>query len=137
MRKRHGVVRKGAATVALALFVVAQPQVMCALHCLVLDHMGDMDGAAMARMPVHGMAPSGSSSDVLTAQEHHPVAMPCGHGMNTITAPTLPVAAMGFATVTVVQHPVFGIRPSVSAFPGSATVVMAYTPRVDTPPPRA
>jgi len=139
VRTRFGVVRKSAAAAAVSLFVIAQPQMLCALHCMVFDHMGAMDGAAMAHapVPVHGAAPSGGASGALTAPEHHPVAVSCGHGVNVITTPTLPVAAVGLATVTPLQQLLFEIRPTVPAAPGSAAVVVAYTPGVDTPPPRA
>lgn len=136
MKTRFGVVRKSAAATALALFVVAQPQMLCALHCMVFDDMGDMNDAAVAHTPVGTTAPSGSTSVALTANQDHPVAMSCSHGMNVITAPTLPGASVGLATVSVVERPVFGIRPAVSESGGVDAVVVTYTPRVDTPPPR-
>lgn len=136
MRKRFGVVRKSAAAAALTLFVVAQPQMLCALHCMVFDHIGQMDGVAVLHTPTRPAGMSGNAV-ALTAHEHHPVAMPCAHGMNVITAPTLPVAGVGLAIVAPVRQPIFGVRPSTAAPSGAETVIVAYTPRVDPPPPRA
>jgi hypothetical protein len=136
VRKRFGVVRKTAAGAALALFVVAQPQMLCALHCMAFDHMGDMDGAAMTGAPMHASAFSANPSAAPGAPRHDAVADPCGHGVNVITAPTLPVAGMGLATLPVVGAPVFGAQPTVSASPGDGAAIVSYTPRVDTPPPR-
>jgi hypothetical protein len=137
VRTRYGVARRSAAATALALFVVAQPQMLCALHCMVFDHMADMEAGAVAQMPIPAATPAEGASPALAAHGHHPVAMPCGHGMNVITAPSVPGTAVGLATVASVGLPVFGIRPTVSVPSGTEAVIVAYTPRVDTPPPRA
>jgi hypothetical protein len=128
--------RKGMATLAFTLFIVAQPQVFCALHCMVFQRMEDMEAGAVAPMSMPSAIPSEGASAALAAHEHDAVAMPCGHGMNVLTAPTLPVAAMGLATASAIEMPRFGARASVSASAAAGSVIVAYTPRVDTPPPR-
>jgi len=119
MREPAGAGGKLAAIVAATLFVVAQPQMLCALHCMAFHHPGDMDGMEA----------------VVAA--HHPVATPCGHGFDVITAPTVPVAGVGLATVAAIELPLFGPRPSVSAMSGTGSAIVAYTARIDPPPPRA
>lgn len=137
MRTHFGVVRKSATAVAVTLFVVAQPQMLCALHCMVFGAMGDMGGVAAARELARATALPGSAPVVPAAHRHHPVAVPCGHGMNAVTAPTLPVAGVGPATVSTVGLPFFGMRTIVFAAARAGPALAAHAVHVDPPPPRA
>ena len=101
---------------AAALFVVAQPQVLCALHCALFR---DMDASPTA--PV----------------EHHTVAMACNHGTTLTSGCTIPVSGVSLATFAAVEAPAFGVPTPVATFASTLATPTPVSLRVDTPPPRA
>lgn len=132
MRRRLGARRKVAAVVAMALFALAQPRMFCAVHCLILDHVGGDTPAPVApAAPGEHLVAEGTSAP--------PVAdSVCGH-MDTIltSTPAIPVGSVGPATLAVVTPPVFGEAPPKAM---AASYLLASAPvmcPVDTPPPRA
>lgn len=119
------------ATLAVALFVLAQPRMFCAVHCLILDHIG-------------GDAATSGGSSVSTqhrladgASEAPAVDMVCGFAGTILTSsPAVPVGSVGPATLAVAELPMFGEEPPQAGIGLTLWAPVSAPPTVDTPPPR-
>jgi hypothetical protein len=119
------------ASAAVALFVLAQPRVFCAVHCMILEPLG----AEMSAMPT-----ATASQRVVShgASGAPMVDMACAHSGTIVTsAPSIPVGSVGPAVLAAIGSPVFGeVRPEVVGGPALLAPVHV-APATGTPPPRA
>ena len=120
------------ATMAVALFVLAQPRMFCVVHCLILDHIGGdtatSTGTSVSgqRLATHGVSDAPAVDTV------------CGVvGTILTSAPAIPVGSVGPATLALVELPVFGEDPPQAGIELPLWAPIPATPSVDTPPPRA
>lgn len=119
------------ATLAVALFVLAQPRMFCAVHCLILDHIGGDAGTSA------GNSASGQRLVADAASDAPAVDMVCGVvGTILTSAPAIAVGSVGPATLAVVELPVFGEEPPEAGIELPLWAPVPVTPTVDTPPPR-
>jgi len=119
------------ATLAVALFVLAQPRMFCAVHCLILDHIGgDTAVPSAASVPGQHLVANGASDAAA-------VDMVCGFSGTILTsAPAIPVGSVGPATLVAVELPVFGDEPPEAGIELPLWAPVPAPPTVDTPPPR-
>lgn len=116
---------------AVALFVLAQPRVFCAMHCMILEPLGvgmsTTTAAASAGVVVSRPAARVPMSD-----------MACTHSGTIVTSsPSIPVASVGPATLAAVELPRFEVQTPVPAAAPRLVTPRPATPFLDTPPPRA
>jgi len=119
------------ATLAVALFVLAQPRMFCAVHCLILDHIGgDTAVPSATSVPGQHLVADG-------AADAPAVDMVCGFSGTILTsAPAIPVGSVGPATLAAVEFPVFGDEPPEAGIELPLWAPVPAPPTVDTPPPR-
>jgi hypothetical protein len=122
------------AALAVALFILAQPRMFCAVHCLILDHIGGDAGTpgtpAATSIPGRRLVADGASAPPV-------VDTVCGRGESIVTsAPAIPVGSVGPASPAAIELPTFGEEPPVPAAGPALRAPMPVTFPVATPPPR-
>lgn len=131
MRERPDTGRRLTAIMAVLLFVLAQPRVFCAVHCLIFH--GADDAMVEMSMPRAGQRLGAEGATRSSATD-----MACAHAGTTITSvPSIPAGSVGPATLVSMEFPAFGGGPAVAPTGHAYRAPTPVPPRVDTPPPRA